>query len=794
MDKTDTFEDIKKFFNKVLKQWYLVVGILVLALLSAFLLNRYSSPIYVINASFITKKFDGDQSNRLMGLIEENIFRENIEVYQEIPLLKSQDKIEETLRRLDFQVSYFVKGWLKTQEIFPMTKYNFFIEIDSASTFLPTGIPIYINSSEDGTFTLSSEDENLQQYLIGRKFHFGIPADINGLQISIKQTQPISSGDKYYFVINSMSSLLAEYRNKLLITWAQKGSAILNLNIRSKVPEKDIVFVRTYLDVIIEKGLQDKNEYLTNTIEFINSYITGISDSMMNTQERIDYFKLTNREVVNGSSYVLNKLNELDDQKIDIMLSNQYLDYLTNYIKESKQSEVFAPNLIGLDAPLLDQLINQYVEVKWGDKINLNDANALNPLVSRQNEASFARIEKNIYESIRNYKLANEEKLRQINEKANFFYNSLRGFQGESREYNELQRMSYIYDNLSNDLISKRTSAHIARAGTVSDYQVITFPGYSSIPILPDTEKNFMYAFVLGLLLPIGYIYLRDLFSSRIITKDDLLKYTTIPLIGSVGHSTGKTNLVIKESPKSFVAESFRGLRANLQYLNKGIDNDHIVYLITSLISGEGKTFCSINLAYTFAMSGKKTILLGADMRKPTLGRNFTLPDYKGLSNYLAGFVPVEKIIKPTDQHNLYIIPGGDVPPNPAELITTPRMDELMEYLKEKYEIIIVDTPPIGLVSDTLELLKYAKASLLVVRQGRTFKDSLASLTEIYSDGRINNIGILFNDVDFSRFDYGRKYGYGYGYGYGNGYGYYEEDEEKKVWWKRIRRKVSSSS
>lgn len=786
-DSSNGFDDVRKFIGKVLRKWYLVAGILVVIMAGAFYLNRYSPRVYVINASFITKKFDQNRMGQLAGVIEEDMFMQTMEVNQEIPFLKSQDKIEETLRRLDFGVSYFIEGRFKTTEIYGSYPYR--LQYDSASTFIPYGVRIDIISENKENFVLIAADDKIQPFFSGQLFHFGQTYTVNGWTFKLSKLQQIERGvNSYFFEVNHPAGLLSEYRQKLGISWAQKGSAILNVNVHTELPEKDLAFVKTYLDVVTEKGLRDKNEHLTNTINFINSYIVDISDTLLKYQERIDNYKLANREIMNGSSYVFEKLSALDQQKMEIMLSDKYYDYLTNYISHNRTSEVFAPNLIGLNEPLLNDLVNQYVASKLEDKAAINAANEKNPLINRES-AQYQRIEKNIFESLRGLKQANQEKLRDINEKSAFYYNAIKDFQVESRDYSELQRMQAIYNNLFNDLIARRTSAHIAKASTTSDYQMVTSPGYSSVPIKPDRNKNLLIAFFLGLGLPVGLIYMMDLFNAKIISKDDLLKNTSIPLIGNIGHSGAATNLVVRERPKSSVSESFRGVRANLQYMKKG-ESGCQVYLVTSSIAGEGKTFCSINLADTFALAGKKTVIIGADMRKPTLAKNFDLADYKGLSNYLAGFVPLEEIIYEFNKPKLSLVPGGDVPPNPAELLAAPRMTELIEYARENYEAIIIDTPPIGLVSDAMELIRFSDANLLVVRQGKSYKDSLIAITEMYSDGKISNLGILFNDIDHKKYDYGYHYSYGYGYGYGNGngsaYGYYDDEETKKGFLTRI--------
>ena len=230
-------------------------------------------------------------------------------------------------------------------------------------------------------------------------------------------------------------------------------------------------------------------------------------------------------------------------------------------------------------------------------------------------------------------------------------------------------------------------------------------------------------------------------------------------------------------------------IRANLEYFRKEKEGPMII-LITSSISGEGKTFCSVNLAYSYASTGKSTLLIGADMRKPALARSFKLENSHGLSNYLAGQDELNRVIYSMENSSLSVIPGGSIPPNPAELLNSPKMKALMDEIRSKYDVIIFDTPPLGLVSDTIELIRYSFTPLLIVRQKVTYKKSLDAVTSMYLDGKLQHLGIVVNDVDYSKYQYGR-YGYGYGYGYGDGYGYYTENPKKvnrfnRFWKKKI--------
>lgn len=261
--------------------------------------------------------------------------------------------------------------------------------------------------------------------------------------------------------------------------------------------------------------------------------------------------------------------------------------------------------------------------------------------------------------------------------------------------------------------------------------------------------------------------------------KDDLAAHTQMPLLGNIAHSAYPSRLVMKEHPRSVVAESFRAVRANLKFLVANINREAQTFLVTSSVSGEGKTFCSLNLAYTLALGDRKTIVIGADLRKPELGNYIEIHVEKGLSTYLAGYANLEEVIYQVNEKEPDFIPAGKIPPNPSELLASDRMGQLMKHLKKVYDYIIIDTPPIGLVSDAMELYKYSDYNILIVRQKVTHKEALDMVNELYLDGKLKSITVLFNDLELIR---SRKSVYGsylYGLGYGGyGYGYYEADDK----------------
>lgn len=783
-ENQDSLEDVKIILAKILRKWHWVVLALAIAITTAVLYIRYQDSVYVVKASFITMKFDNRKASMMSDLTGFGSLSERIEINQQIPLLKSENRIIETLRRLDFDISYFVEGRMKATEIYNSNSYKVFNQDSSVN--IPYNQSIYLEKINEHSYSLYSENEQFNQNLIDRTFLFDANQNINGwlFNISHDQGNDINPDYDYFFIIHHPTSLMNSYRSKLNINWAMKGSAILNVSMNSEIPQKDYDFLNTYLKVIIDLGLEEKNEYLVNSIQFIDDYMLDITDTLLNYQIRLDQFRLSIRDIVSGSELIIDRLNKLDDEKAQLTLENSYYNYIEDYIQNNREESVFAPNLIGLQAPPLQELVGQYMQGKWDEQQDKNEFNEKNPLVIKGDE-QFGKIEENIYESVKNLRQLNHDKINEIEKKSEFFLSSVSDLQVEYREYAFMDRMKILYEELHNQLLARRTDAYISKASATSDYQIVTAPNYSNVPIYPNKNKIFMFAIAFGLGLPIGLIFLIDLINPKVVSKEDLKKHSDIPIIGSVGHFKGQTDLVVYSNPKSQVAESFRLIRANLEYIDS--ENKEVkIVVITSSISGEGKTFCSINLAYTYANMGKRTLLIGGDMRRPALAKNFDLERAHGLSNYLSGQDALEGIIYSTNHSGLDVIPGGHVPPNPAELLSTKRMTELMEFVKAQYSVIVIDTPPLGIVSDTMELIKHSFTPILIVRQNVTYKKSLDAVTEMHHAGRFKNLGIIMNDVNFSRYDYGAYYGRDYGYGSGDGYGYYDEDKKKKKFWKRI--------
>ena len=318
--------------------------------------------------------------------------------------------------------------------------------------------------------------------------------------------------------------------------------------------------------------------------------------------------------------------------------------------------------------------------------------------------------------------------------------------------------------------------------------------------VFPKKQQNYALAIALGLLLPFGFIVVRDMFDDTIKDQRDLKKHFMIPQLGVIGYSQKETNKVVLEHPKSAVAESFRSLRSAITYLASGKNTKRI--LVTSSVSGEGKTFTSLNLASAMALGSKRTVVVGGDLRRPKLAQYFNQSDKVGLSTYLIGKVEAPEIVMKSDNENLYFVPSGVIPPNPAELLQTQRLKDFLDYLDQNFDVIIFDTPPMGLVSETIDLMRLFDINLYVVRQNYTNKDHLVMINDLFNNKQVKNVYGVFNGIINSGYHYeGYNYGYGNTYLYSQNnkymYNYYGDDLEakkkkiklsKKPWFNKVKK------
>lgn len=567
------------------------------------------------------------------------------------------------------------------------------------------------------------------------------------------------------------------YRSRLEVeTNDQKRGSVLFLSMTGN----NLVQVTTYINKLMEeyiaKGLEEKNQVAINTVNFIDEQLDILTDSLIGTEMDLQDFRLTNRlvNITQEGNMVYTRFEKYNQERVMLELQKRYYEYLKEYVKDRNNlNEVVAPGTVEIMDPLLSGLImqlNQHLAEKEELMFTAQQGHPKMDMINSKIEIARNALLDNITELIKNNEIALKESDRQLK----LTDKELESLPVTERQFISIQRQYKVNDQIYSYLLQKRAEAAIARASNISDNRVLDQARMENASIIsPKTKINYLTALMLAVIIPLGLLILIDSLNDKISSRSDVESKTQLPVISTIGHGTEDSDIPVFENPKSAIAESFRGLRTNLQYMMS--KEEQKVITVTSTLTGEGKTFVSINLAAIFAMAGKKTLLMGLDLRKPKIHKVFNISNKTGMSTCLIGKNEFTETIRETRINNLDIIGAGPVPPNPAELIESLKMKEIMDIARKLYDIIIIDTPPFGLVIDALIVGRTSDVNLFLIRQNYSSKGVLELLEDVAVKKELKNIGIVINDIKHKGYyGYGYRY-YNYGYGYKYGYGYYSE-------------------
>ena len=785
--------DIKALILKFAQYWYYFVLSILFFGCIAFLNNRYSVPEYSVSTTLLIRDDNNTQlgaENLLEGL---ELFSGKKNLKNEIVILSSYSLFEKVIEELNLGISYYQHGFLQSNELFRNSPFK--VEVDSSHLQL-TGVNFKITPLNNEEFTLSISRSNEYPYNISNKnLEKSLISDIdieedhtfNSLietefySFKIHKTnhfnlEQIIENEKYFsFKLHQTDKLANKLIQNVIINPINKETSILKLNIRERTPNKNIHILNKITEIYIRSGLDEKNIMAINTIHFIDEQLTIIKDSLSVIERKLELFKSLHPdlEIVDkeyGTYFQKQKLdNSLSEQSVNIKYYRSLLSYLKN---DKNTNSIVSPTSMGISNPELNNLINQLLQLyaKKGElQLTTTDKNPTYIAILSQ----INHTKKTIIENVNN--LISSASIYEVDliDRITTFDKKINKLPEAEKDYLILRRKYEYNEQTSIYLQQKRYEVSLAKAGTESDHKVIDFARLDSEePISPRKSLAYFIALIFGILIPITFITLRDFFSDTIRSKSDLLNSTNIPILGLIGHSDNATSLVVSNASKSIIAESFRALRTNIQYL--AADKEKKIITVTSSIGGEGKTFTTMNLAAIIALSGHKTILIGGDLRKPKLHEDFKVDTSKGLSSYLINKSELAEVIEKTEIDSLDVIASGPTPPNPAELLDSKKMRDLIMELNKTYDYVIIDTPPIGLVTDGVILMQHADVNLYIVRHNYSKKSALNVINNLYHQKQVENVHIIINDFKHTS----SGYGYGYGYGYGSsGYGYYENEE-----------------
>jgi tyrosine-protein kinase Etk/Wzc len=716
--------------------------------------------------------------------------RKNIDTQKGI--LKSYSLTEETVNELDFGTAYYIdQRFKKPYEIYKRSP--FIVNFDTTYSQY-NGIPVYVRILNNEELEISIEDFDIEQKLaFGEQFVHGN----FGFTITPRNEDQFNKQifeNSYFFKKLSINHVVQSYLGRLEIDVSPEKSSILWLWLVGTVPQKDADYLNKLIEIYIRNGLEEKNKKAAGIIEFIDKQLEGVSDSLRKTENIMQLFKQQNRTVniSNEGMILLTKLADLRSLHESQKRKLAYYQYLHDQLSvETPVQALTVPTVMGINDPVLLSYIQKLSELfTERDVLDFNVKSDIP--ISEKLDLQIKNLQNQIFLHAKKNIEVTEDEIVNIKTEINKVNKDINKLPVSERRIINIERKFNINDEIYTLLLRRRTEAAITQASNKADTKMLDRARpETAVRKSPDTSGNVRKGILFGLIIPILIIIALEFFKNKIEDKSDIESRTDIPIFGTVGRNKHKTNLPVTAFSKSPISESFRAIRTNLQYILKGREKKIIA--VTSSISGEGKSFISENLAAVLAISEKKTLLVGLDLRKPKLQYDFKYNNDFGLSSYLVEHSVYEQVIQKTDTDNLYIALSGPIPPNPAELIESERMNKFFEKAVKDFDYIIVDTPPIAVVTDALLLADIADAYLFVLRQGYTSKNVIKLINDVKKDSSLVNVGIILNEVRIKK-GYGYSYGYGYGYGYGFGQGYYDEfDQQNGTLLKKIVKRFKSS-
>jgi len=770
-----------RVLDRIIRYWYLVVISLLITLSVAYLVNRYTTRIYPISGSLIVRESEENMGAKF--LYNNSLVSGYRNYYNEFYLMKSYPLMQQVVEDLRLDVVFYQKGEIKsTERYLPHLPVRI---LTARGNQYPYGQSFRYRLISENEFSLVVEKDEGNKEKV-KNYRYNDTITVGGSRLYFQKSVELGVrwiGSEYVISFKDPLQLAKHYSNALQLNWVQQGAGVINVYLQGTVPEKERDFMTKFIEYYQRYDVEKKTIMATKSIAFLDKQVKNISDSLRYYEDKIAQISLSSHELdAQKGIERLNNLGEsLDEKEIQMRLQDRYYSYLENYMKnQSDFDQVLLPSSLGVSDPVLSGIIGRLSDLQLDMRL-LQDQmkNTTNPLV-RESKEKIELFKRDITEGIRSAKEIMRINRNLLRERLSELEHDMATKSQPDKNFANAQRNYKLNEQLYMYLIQKRAEASISQASTTSDIIVVNNPEAGG-PISPVPERNYSFALAIGLLLPITLFVLMEFFNNKIQSKEDIESTCTVPVIGTIGHSEASSNLAIMEKPRSYLAESFRALRSNLNYFIEGKDKK--VILITSSISGEGKSFTSINISTVIAFTGKKVVLIGGDMRKAAIAKDFEVSNRTGLSLYLSAQATLDDIIVKTKVENLDFIPPGPTPPNPAELYLSHRIKELFVKLLETYDYVMIDSPPVGLVSDALALIPLVDHVLFVTRQNYTPRTAINQLQFMVEQGQVQHVSIVLNDIQRVGMGYGYKYGYAYDYGYGYRYGqnrYYGKSDKAK--------------
>lgn len=766
--------DFSRLLNLIFRNIWIFIVFGALAIAVAFLYNSIAPKSYKVTSSVLINRDVRTPIGGLGGL--SGLFGGSNNIQNELFVIKSSPIIERAVRNLNLEVSYFKTRFGQQQELYNKSPFQVIIFKDHPQVI---GAEYKLHFQADGSFELSAKSERATLYDYETETRLGYkdnwefktkakPGDVietDDLKFVVELNKGYNlfenNNTKFVCKFSTIDVLRNAYEKQIQFSMVHALGTVIELSLVSGSAQKAKDILNEVVNVYMQQNLEKKNHIANMTIAYIESQLEEVSQSLNIAGDSLQRFRAENQlvDITRQGTDLSIKLSELQSRLAELVTQKRYYEHVTQYLTgRTGEEQIIAPASMGVQDPLLNKLIEELSTAQSQRSNLINNNQQRNPMVERlgvQIDNLKRSVAENISSALQNNEISSNEVKKQIY----LLERDISKLPKTQMKLGDFERKYQLNDAIYNFLLEKHADAKITKASNLPDFSVVEPAEMVGLtPVSPNKTYNFVLAILLAIALPFGFILLKQALKDKIETVEDLQKVTNAPLLGKILHfRTKRVANVFHKAPRSKTAESFRAMRTNLNFHMNGEPQKTI--LVTSSLSGEGKTFCALNMAAAYAAMNKKTLLVDFDLRTPnTIMPN--IPNGEGLSNYLSGKVDLNDLIKQTEIDNLSIITSGPIPPNPNELMESEKLSALFKHLKKTYDYIILDSAPLGQVTDAYPLTAFSTVNLLTTRYNTTSKKLLKVVLENLKQKGIQNVALILNDNKLGK----EQVGYGYGY------------------------------
>jgi capsular exopolysaccharide synthesis family protein len=781
--------DYKKVLLRLysFRGWY--IFLIISLLVATFIYNQYAQVRY---ANSTTLYLSQDDKSKLMNSTSDifsnfGLFNSTENIDNELEVVRSFSLIKKVLTEANFKVTYLAYKNTPLSGLLLNTPFIRKIDLYDQSpieVIIDQSVPqtVYLDFKitfvNENSFTLEAEGDRIPLYnyiddkvisvtpaiSINQRYNFGDEIKSKYFNFRINKT---SNFDKSFtedyslmFYLNDINNLTLQYQGSLSAAPTTQRSTLIRITLNGTNQQRITDFLNSLTSAYLGKSVDKKNKTALSTIDFIDTQISDIADSLNLSESNLKNFRASQgvMDLSFQGQQVFEQLNKLENERAAIEVQKKYYQYLDKYLNESQEvTDIMAPTSMNVVDPVMSSLVTQLLSLGAERASLMRNSTSQQNLYLADIDIRIDNLKKTLKETVKNSLQTLNISLNELNYRMAKATGQISQMPKTELQLRGIERKFKLSDAIYTFLMQKRAEAQIAKASSMPDYEVVDAANVVMChKVTPKTKLNYAVALFLSLLLPSAFILLKDFLNHKISDPDDIENSIRYPVLGKIFHNFHHGKQVVNNHPNSSVTESFRSVRTNFQFFSEG--GKRQVLLITSSTSGEGKTFCSINLATVFALNGHKTVLLEFDLRRPKVHQEFDSSNLIGISSFLIDKAIIEDIIVPTHIENLDIISAGPAAPNPAELIGSERTGELIDKLKEMYDYIIIDSAPAGIVAETQLLMKLADLNIFVARINKTIKSAFNYAIKTFENNKLTNVTVLINDLDVKRNSY--KYGY----------------------------------